>query len=121
MAFDLFAKTQTANDTLVSGDSGAGYVNPTQLFEGPARSAYSSLADASQLWIDWNKKVFVLCVCCAYVSDCVCLAVVPSDGNDIYWLCHQWRCRSNDSSGRSALLALFTTRHRKSGDTREDT
>ena len=44
--------TRTANDFFVSGDSGAGYLNPTQLFE-PRQ--FSGLPRADDLWIKRNR------------------------------------------------------------------
>ena len=48
-------KTRTANDFFVSGDSGAGYVNPTQLFE-PRQ--FSDLPRADDLWIERNRYYY---------------------------------------------------------------
>jgi hypothetical protein len=48
-------KTRTANDFFVSGDSGAGYLNPTQLFE-PRQ--FSGLPRADDLWIERNRYYF---------------------------------------------------------------
>ncbi|CAF1210142.1 unnamed protein product [Rotaria magnacalcarata] len=45
-------QTRTANDFFVSGDSGSGYLNPTQLFE-PRK--FSSLPRADNLWIERNQ------------------------------------------------------------------
>ena len=45
-------RTRTANDFFVSGDSGSGYLNPTQLFE--PRSV-SGLPRADHLWIERNR------------------------------------------------------------------
>ena len=45
-------KTRTATDFFVSGDSGSGYLNPTQLFE-PRQ--FSGLPRADDLWIERNR------------------------------------------------------------------
>ena len=47
--------TRTATDFFVSGDSGAGYLNPTQLFE-PRQ--FSGLPRADDLWIKRNRFYF---------------------------------------------------------------
>ena len=48
-------QTRTSNDFFVSGDSGAGYLNPTQLFE---PRAFSGLPRADDLWIERNRFYF---------------------------------------------------------------
>ena len=48
----LYAQA-TAMDVLVSGDSGAGYLNPTQL-HGAARANVSGLPDGRPRWSAWN-------------------------------------------------------------------
>jgi hypothetical protein len=48
-------KTRTASDFFVSGDSGSGYLNPTQLFE-PRQ--FSGLPPADDLWIKRNRYYF---------------------------------------------------------------
>ncbi|MDD3589768.1 MAG: GxGYxYP family putative glycoside hydrolase [Thermoguttaceae bacterium] len=53
--FDYFRKTKTPNDFFVSGDSGAGYVNPTA-FIAPRR--FSQLPDGLDVWIEHCKKYF---------------------------------------------------------------
>jgi hypothetical protein len=45
-------QTRTAKDFFVSGDSGSGYLNPTQLFE-PRK--FSNLSRADNLWIERNR------------------------------------------------------------------
>jgi hypothetical protein len=45
-------KTRTVNDFFVSGDSGAGYLNPTQLFE-PRQ--FSGLPPADNLWVGRSR------------------------------------------------------------------
>lgn len=45
-------ETRTQNDFFVSGDSGSGYLNPTQLFE-PRQ--FSNLPRADTLWIERNR------------------------------------------------------------------
>ena len=47
--------TRTANDFFVSGDSGAGYLNPTELFE-PRN--FSGLPRADDLWIERNRYYY---------------------------------------------------------------
>ena len=53
--FDYFRKTKTPNDFFVSGDSGAGYVNPMAFVE-PRR--FSGLPDGLDVWIDHCKEYF---------------------------------------------------------------
>ena len=48
-------QTRTANDFFISGDSGSGYLNPTQLFE-PRQ--FSGLPCADHLWIERNRFYF---------------------------------------------------------------
>jgi hypothetical protein len=45
-------RTRSTNDFFVSGDSGSGYLNPTQLFE-PRK--FSGLPNADDLWIERNQ------------------------------------------------------------------
>lgn len=45
-------QTRTEKDFFVSGDSGAGYLNPTQLF---APRKFSGLPPADELWIERNR------------------------------------------------------------------
>jgi hypothetical protein len=45
-------KTRSANDFFVSGDSGSGYLDPTQLFE-PRQ--FSGLPRADDLWVERNR------------------------------------------------------------------
>jgi hypothetical protein len=45
-------QTRTAKDFFVSGDSGSGYLNPTQLFE---PRMFSGLSRADDLWIERNR------------------------------------------------------------------
>ena len=47
--------SRTPNDFFVSGDSGAGYLNPTQLFE-PRQ--FSNLPAADDLWIERNRLYY---------------------------------------------------------------
>jgi hypothetical protein len=51
--FDIMYSSLTANDRITSGDSGAGYVNPTQLLE---PRDISGLPSARDLWVAHNKK-----------------------------------------------------------------
>ncbi len=53
--FDYFRQTKSNLDFFVSGDSGAGYVNPTGLVE-PRR--FSGLRDGLDVWIEHSKKYF---------------------------------------------------------------
>ena len=43
--------TLTANDTIIMGDSGAGYLQPDGLFE----PRMSGLPSGAQVWQDWNR------------------------------------------------------------------
>ena len=45
-------RTRTPNDFFVSGDSGAGYINPTLLFQ---PRMFSGLPSADKLWIERNR------------------------------------------------------------------
>ena len=47
--------TRSANDFFISGDSGSGYLNPTQLF---APREFSGLPPADDLWIERNRYYF---------------------------------------------------------------
>ena len=49
----LDPQQSAASDVLISGDSGAGYVNPTALY-GPDRARLSGLPDGVSLWQRWN-------------------------------------------------------------------
>ena len=53
--FDYFRRAKTPNDFFVSGDSGAGYVNPTAFTE-PRR--FSGLPDGLDVWVEHCKKYF---------------------------------------------------------------
>ncbi len=53
--FDYFRRTQTPNDFFTSGDSGAGYVNPTGFVE-PRR--FSNLPDGLDVWIKHSLRYF---------------------------------------------------------------
>ncbi|CAF1038129.1 unnamed protein product [Adineta steineri] len=48
-------ETRTKNDFFVSGDSGSGYLNPTQLFE---PRMFSGLPRADDLWIERNRYYY---------------------------------------------------------------
>eukprot|EP01012_Entosiphon_sulcatum_P034597 TRINITY_DN4389_c0_g1_i1.p1 TRINITY_DN4389_c0_g1~~TRINITY_DN4389_c0_g1_i1.p1 ORF type:complete len:733 (+),score=77.00 TRINITY_DN4389_c0_g1_i1:27-2201(+) len=52
VVFSYLFATKSKNDFITTGDSGAGYVNPTQLF-GPDRMP-SNLPDATALWKEHN-------------------------------------------------------------------
>ncbi len=54
-AFDYFRRTKSANDYFVSGDSGAGYVNPEGFVE-PRK--FSGLPDALDIWIEHSLEYF---------------------------------------------------------------
>lgn len=54
-AFDYFRRTQTPNDFFISGDSGAGYVNPMSYVK-PRR--FSGLPDGLNVWIEHCAKYF---------------------------------------------------------------
>jgi hypothetical protein len=53
--FEMMYSSLTANDRITSGDSGAGYVNPTQLIE---PRDMSGLPSATDLWIQHNQHWF---------------------------------------------------------------
>ena len=48
--------TLTANDTIIMGDSGAGYLQPDGLFE----PRMSGLPSGAQVWQDWNRHWYDL-------------------------------------------------------------
>lgn len=63
MLFDYIYTFKTSNDYFITGDSGAGYLNPSLLID---RKGYSSNPDGSQQWIDYNEKylsLFDMSVC----------------------------------------------------------
>lgn len=53
LIFPHLYATLAAGDVLISGDSGAGYINPTML-HGPARTNESGLPDGLTPWLDLN-------------------------------------------------------------------
>ena len=53
--FDLMLRTLTPNDRLTTGDSGAGYLNPTQLFE---PRAHSNLPSAAATWVAHSVPLY---------------------------------------------------------------
>lgn len=55
IAFEWFYSTKTASDYFIAGDSGAGYVNPTQLL--PPRKP-SGLKSGARAWIEHNKDYY---------------------------------------------------------------
>jgi hypothetical protein len=55
VAFHYMLSSMTSNDRLIVGDSGAGYVNPTQLLAPRAPSGYSS---AAQAWQQHNGALY---------------------------------------------------------------
>ena len=52
--FPLLYATASPSDVIVAGDSGAGYINPTQLY-GPARAAAGGAGDGRARWLRWNE------------------------------------------------------------------
>ncbi|MBP5292550.1 MAG: hypothetical protein J6023_00305 [Clostridia bacterium] len=52
MVFEYIYETMTPNDYIVTGDSGAGYANPSALFETKLRNGRDSAIEA---WIDYNE------------------------------------------------------------------
>jgi len=48
-------RTRSLNDTFISGDSGAGYLNPTELF--PPRVSNISLS-GGPVWQKWNERYY---------------------------------------------------------------
>lgn len=52
--FPYLYRTATALDVFISGDSGAGYLNPTQLL--PPRAVSGITESGGPLWIAWNSK-----------------------------------------------------------------
>ena len=63
MVFEYIYSTLTPNDYIVTGDSGAGYANPSALIEERLRGDRPSARDA---WIDYNEpysKMFNLDIC----------------------------------------------------------
>ncbi|MBR5767221.1 MAG: Ig-like domain-containing protein [Clostridia bacterium] len=63
MVFDYIYETMTDMDYIVTGDSGAGYANPSALIRSDIREGRASGADA---WIRYNKvynKLFDLDIC----------------------------------------------------------
>ncbi len=53
--FDYFRRTMTPNDHFISGDSGAGYINPMGYV---APRSISKLPDALDVWIEHCKRYF---------------------------------------------------------------
>ena len=56
MVFDYVYSNKTAKDYFTSGDSGAGYLNPSLLLEG--RRVHSNNPSGMNTWINWNKKYY---------------------------------------------------------------
>lgn len=55
MVLDYVFRNLSPTDRVTTGDSGAGYVNPTQLLAPRKWSNYSS---AAHVWAQWNKRWF---------------------------------------------------------------
>ncbi len=55
--FDYVYRHKLSNDWFMSGDSGAGYLNPSMLYY-PNRK--NGLPDGLDAWVEWNKKYFEL-------------------------------------------------------------
>ena len=55
--FDYVYRHKLSNDWFMSGDSGAGYLNPSMLYS-PNRK--NGLPDGLDAWVEWNKKYFEL-------------------------------------------------------------
>jgi len=51
--FDYVYQHKLSNDWFMSGDSGAGYLNPSLLY---APNRKNGLPDGLDAWVDWNKK-----------------------------------------------------------------
>lgn len=63
MVFDYVYKNKTENDYFVTGDSGAGYINPGALFQGNGGRTLPSAGDA---WVKYNEpflKQFDMDIC----------------------------------------------------------
>jgi hypothetical protein len=54
--FPYLYATATAQDYFISGDSGAGYLNPTQLI--PPRAVSGIAASGAPLWERWNSRYY---------------------------------------------------------------
>lgn len=54
--FPYLYKTRTAADYFISGDSGAGYLNPTQLI--PPRQVSNINESGAEAWIRWNMPLY---------------------------------------------------------------
>ena len=55
--FQYLYKSATQNDVFISGDSGAGYINPTQLI--PPRAVSKIATSGGPEWVAWNKEWYV--------------------------------------------------------------
>lgn len=55
--FDYVRTHKSSNDWFISGDSGAGYLNPSMLLK-ESRDGDSGLPEALDEWVEWNKKYF---------------------------------------------------------------
>jgi hypothetical protein len=54
MVWDYVMENLSSNDYIIAGDSGSGYINPSALIGTKLRS----LPDASDTWVEYNKKYF---------------------------------------------------------------
>ena len=54
--FPYLYETRTDNDFFIMGDSGAGYLNPTQLF--PPRAVSNITQSGAPVWTAWNEKYY---------------------------------------------------------------
>lgn len=55
--WDLVYAQASGNDTFITGDSGPGYINPTQLY-GAARASISGLPDGRSTWVDFATPFY---------------------------------------------------------------
>jgi len=55
LVFDMIFKNLTKNDRIITGDSGPGYINPTQLFE---PREISNLPAADKVWLSYSQPYY---------------------------------------------------------------
>ena len=63
VVYDHIYKTRTANDFFISGDSGAGYLNPTLLLPDAKtgrRGASNVTKSGADAWVAWNKRWYTM-------------------------------------------------------------